>query len=61
MNHCHLHSEKITDVQCETCGQYICDECMVEYKQKILCESCKEKASPGFWSILIDRILDAIT
>ena len=58
---CYKHQDKVTDVQCEVCQKFLCEECIFEYNRKIMCEQCKKNASPGAWSILIDRIVDALT
>ena len=43
---CYYHPEREATSQCDSCGDYLCEECTSHWGRKFLCPACHRKARP---------------
>jgi len=43
---CYHHPEREATSQCDRCGDYLCAECVSEYRDQYLCKSCLTELEP---------------
>jgi len=44
---CHHHPDREATGQCDRCGDYLCADCQKQWKQQLLCPTCKDKRQPS--------------
>ena len=43
---CYYHPDREATSQCDRCGDYLCGECVLEWKEQMLCDTCYRELRP---------------